>query len=546
MAPDTIPHRLFAQAEARPGAPAYHHKVDGRYRPTSWGAYATLVRRAAKALIALGFERGATVSILGFNRPEWVVFDVAAMAAGGAGAGIYTTCSPEEVRYIIHHAESPVVLLENAGQWKKVEQELERLPLLRHVVMMEGAPRIDHPLVMGWAEFLEKGAAVADERLDERLAALEPGGLASLIYTSGTTGPPKGVMLTHRNLAWTSTTVGGISHVAPGDVALSYLPLSHIAEQVFSIHGHLTAGYEVYFAESIEKVPDNLKEVEPTIFFGVPRIWEKFHAGITGKLQDAPRARRAIAEAAMRVAREYHARKNEGRTPHPLLEAAHRLGCKLVSSKVKKAVGLGRAHFCVSGAAPIAPAVLEFFAGLDLPILRGVRPVRGHGADQHHDAGQQPHRQRGPAHPGRRGALRRRRGDPRAGAERLPGLLQGPGGHGRGAQGRLALLGRPRQARRARQPRHHGAQEGDHHHRGRQEHHAQEHREQAQGAPAHRRGGGDWRSPQVPDRAARPRRRRRRPLRRRAWRGGRRTRARAPSSSVSWTSRTPTSRGWRA
>src|SRR6185437_8965816 len=148
-------------------------------------------RRAGKSLIALGFERGANVSILGFNRPEWVILDLAAMAAGGAAAGIYTTCSPEEVAYIIHHAEAPVVLLENAQQWKKVEQELGHLPKLRHVVMMAGAPRIDHPIVMSWDEFLEKGAAVADERFDERLASLEPDGLAGLIYTSGTTGPPK-------------------------------------------------------------------------------------------------------------------------------------------------------------------------------------------------------------------------------------------------------------------------------------------------------------------------------------------------------------------
>src|SRR5580692_5981327 len=206
MAIDTIPHRLFAQATARPHAPAFHHKVDGRYRATTWAEYAATVRKAGKALLALGFERGATVSILGFNRPEWVVLDLAAMAVGGAAAGIYTTCSPEEVRYIANHAESVVVLVENAQQWEKVRAELERLPLLRHVVTMKGAPSIDHPLVMSWDQFLAKGEGVADERLDERLAALEPSGLAALIYTSGTTGPPKGVMLSHENLSWTATT----------------------------------------------------------------------------------------------------------------------------------------------------------------------------------------------------------------------------------------------------------------------------------------------------------------------------------------------------
>jgi len=376
MASDTIPHRLFARAQARPEAPAYHHKVRGRYQATSWSAYAADVRRAGKALLALGFPRGGVVAILGFNRPEWVTLDLAAMAVGGAAAGIYTTCSAEEVRYIVHHAEASLVLLESALHWEKVRAELPRLPQLRHVVMMAGPdgspqPPIDHPLVMTWETFLARGDGEADGRFDERLAALEPSGLAALIYTSGTTGPPKGVMLSHHNLAWTATVTRDLSRageVAGGDVALSYLPLSHIAEQVFSIHGHVTAGYQLYFAESLEKVPDNLKEAQPTIFFGVPRIWEKFQAGIAAKLAQAPAARRLVATTAMRIGRAYSARKNEGRMPHPFLTAAHAFADKLVFSRVKQAVGLGRARYCVSGAAPIAPGVLEFFAGLDLVI----------------------------------------------------------------------------------------------------------------------------------------------------------------------------------
>jgi long-chain acyl-CoA synthetase len=368
MASDTIPHRLFEQARARPDAPAYYQKVAGRYTPTTWRQYADLVRRAGKALVALGLEPGGKVAIFGFNRPEWVILDVAAMAVGGAAAGIYTTCSPEEVQYIVHHAEAKVLLLEGAEQWKRVEPVIGQLPLLRHVVMMEGAPRVDHPLAMRWDELLAKGDGVADERFDERLAALEPAGLAALIYTSGTTGPPKGVMLSHDNLAWTASVSRGLSKGTSSDVALSYLPLSHIAEQVFSVHGHLTTGYELYFAESLEKVPENLKEVQPTLFFGVPRIWEKLHAGIAGKLAQAPKPRRMIAEAAMRVGRAVTAARNEGRMPHPLLEIAHKVADKVVFSKVKAAIGLGRARWCVSGAAPIAPSVLEFLGGLDVVV----------------------------------------------------------------------------------------------------------------------------------------------------------------------------------
>jgi long-chain acyl-CoA synthetase len=368
MAHDTIPRRLFEQATTRPDAPAYHHKIDGRYQPTSWAGYAAQVKRAGKALMALGVEPGGTVSILGFNRPEWTIFHVAAMSIGAAGAGIYTTNSPEEVRYIVHHAESRVVLVENAHQWEKILKEIERLPLLRHAVLMGGAPAVDHPLALAWEAFLAQGDAVDDEAFFARLDALEPSGLASLIYTSGTTGPPKGVMLSHRNLAFTASSAVGVTRAAPTDVTLSYLPLSHIAEQVFSVHGHVSGGYELYFAESIEKVPDNLKEVQPTLLFGVPRIWEKMHAGITEKLATAPRARRALVDAAMRVGRAYHALRNQGVMPGPVLQLAHGVADKLIYSKVKPALGLGRARFCVSGAAPIAPAVLDFFTGLDLMI----------------------------------------------------------------------------------------------------------------------------------------------------------------------------------
>lgn len=368
MAADTIPHRLFQQAKTRPDAPAYYRKVAGTYRATSFRDYAALVRRAARALIALGLPEGGTTVILGYNRPEWVVMDLATMCVGGAPAGIYTTSSPSEVRYITHHVEARVALVEDARQWEKIEQELANLPLLEHVVLMEGAPRILHPKVLSWEEFLERGDGVPEERLRERLEALEPGGLATFIYTSGTTGPPKGVMLSHENLAWTAEVARGLTDGVASDTSLSYLPLSHIAEQVFSIHGPVTMGSAIYFAESIEKVPENLKEVQPTIFFGVPRIWEKFHAGIAQKLGDAPPLRKRIAASAIKVGRAYNLEKNSGRTPGFLLEQAHRVADKLVFSKLKQAIGLGRARVLVSGAAPIAREVLDFFFGLDVVV----------------------------------------------------------------------------------------------------------------------------------------------------------------------------------
>ncbi|MEO0324910.1 MAG: AMP-binding protein, partial [Myxococcota bacterium] len=200
--PATIPARLFLQAERQPHRPAYHVREGGVWRATSYRDYADEVRRAARALMALGFEAGDNVAILGFNRPEWTIFNLAAMAAGGAAAGIYTTCSPEEVQYIVDHAEAHIVLVESEHQRAKIEAEQHRLPGLRHLVTMRGAG--GHDQALSWEDFLAKGDAVTDDALDERLASIAPDGLATLIYTSGTTGPPKGVMLSHANVAWTA------------------------------------------------------------------------------------------------------------------------------------------------------------------------------------------------------------------------------------------------------------------------------------------------------------------------------------------------------
>jgi len=365
---DSIPRRLFEQARNRPEAPAFYAKIGGAYKPTRYREYAAIVRRAARALRALGVGPGKATCILGFNRPEWVIFHVATMAAGGAAAGIYTSCSAEEVAYIVNHAEAPVVLVENQAQFDKIKRETDKLPLLKHVVLMQGAPKIDDPRALSWDEFLAKGEGVADSVIDETVDAIEPAGLATLIYTSGTTGPPKGVMLSHRNLSWTAGIARQLVDSRPDERTLSYLPLAHIAEQMFTVHGAITTGYTVYFAESLDKVPENLKEVEPTLFFGVPRIWEKFQMGIAGKMAQATGAKKVIAERALAVGHAVADARNRGEEPSLLLKAQHRLFDKLVYSKVKAAVGFGKIRVCVSGAAPIAKEVIEFFAGLDVVI----------------------------------------------------------------------------------------------------------------------------------------------------------------------------------
>jgi long-chain acyl-CoA synthetase len=366
VALETIPQRVFDHGQRLGSAPAYFVRGASGWEATSWKTYADEVRRVAAALMALGVEAGQPVCILGANRPEWVIFDVGAMAAGAIPAGIYTTSSPQECAYILNHCEAPVILVENEEQWQKIAAVRDELPHLRHVVMMRGGGTVDDPMVIGWDEFMGRGAASGN--LDERLAGLRPDTVSTLIYTSGTTGRPKGVMLTQDNLSWTASQALDLVCATEKERVLSYLPLSHIAEQMFTIHISAVVGYPVYYAESLDKLLDNLLEVKPTIFFGVPRVWEKFHAGVAEKLSGAHGAKAKLAERATAVGRQVTGRRIQGLGAAATAVAQYKLFDKLVYSKVKGGLGLDECRIAVSGAAPIASEVLEFFAGFGLPI----------------------------------------------------------------------------------------------------------------------------------------------------------------------------------
>ncbi len=367
MTIDSIPKRLFDRGLSMPDAPAYMTKVGGIWKETTYAQYARQVRQAARALVSMGFQPGQVTTILGFNRPEWVILDVATMAAGGAPAGIYTTSSPDEIAYILDHSEAPLILVENAEQAAKVEAKRSEHRHLKHVVVMRG-PAV--PGTLSWDDFLARGDATPERELDARIDDLKPEQTATLIYTSGTTGPPKAVMLTHENLSWTSQRLVEVLKMKTRGRTLSYLPLSHIAEQTASIHGPITSGGVVYFAESLqpEKIVENLKQAQPTLFFGVPRIWERFHAVISGRMREATGAKAKIARWAMGVGAEVSALRARGSEPRGALAIQYRLADRLVFSTIKKGLGLDQAETLVSGAAPIGKDVLDFFAGLDLII----------------------------------------------------------------------------------------------------------------------------------------------------------------------------------
>jgi len=343
--------------------PALKVKRDGKWVTTTWSEYRAQARAAAKGLLALGLTRGKGVSIIGFNCPEWAVADIGAIYAGGCPAGIYTTSTAEQCKYIAEHAEVQVAVVENEEQLAKFLEIRDALPELKAIVMMQGDH--DDENVYAWDDFIAKGQGVTDETLEAAIEAQSPDDVCTYIYTSGTTGDPKAVMITHDNITWTARAALEELGARDGDRMISYLPFSHIAEQIVSLHGPVVAGACTSFAESIEALGDNLKEVRPTIFLAVPRVWEK----IQGKMQAAAANNSGLKKKIAAWARGVGMKGGYAMQEDKPLPLFWGVADKLVFSKVRDALGLDQARICITSAAPISKSTLEFFLSLGIPIM---------------------------------------------------------------------------------------------------------------------------------------------------------------------------------
>jgi long-chain acyl-CoA synthetase len=365
---ETVVHKVLRAGAERNTAAAYAARDGERWITTTWAEYAALVRVAAKALIALGVEPGRPVSIFGTNQPEWVIFDMAAMAVGAMPAGIYPTNTSDECAYVINHSGSPVVLVQNQERLDRILAKRSEMPGLRHIVMMNN-DAAGTPGVLTWDAFLAAGRQIPDGDLDARIDALGPRDGGTLLYTSGTTGQPKAVVLPHEALSYQAVTLIDLIPVTPADRVVSYLPLSHIAEQIVTVLTPPVSGHVVYFEPNIRQLAETIKEVRPTAFFAVPRVWEKYYTGIGEVLGEATGLKKTLVEKALAVGRAYVDARSRGQRPGRGLAFQYGLFDRLVYSKAKEQTGFDQTRYMFSAAAPLSPAVTTFFAGLGMQIL---------------------------------------------------------------------------------------------------------------------------------------------------------------------------------
>ncbi len=373
---DTLPRLLRERARVAPREVALREKDLGIWQRVSWEEYLGHVRRFCLGLVSLGLGRGDKVAILAENCREWLYAELGAMSASAVGVGVYPTSPAPEVKYVVAHSESSLVVCEDQEQADKILQAGDELPLLRRIVVcdMRGLRHYSDPRIIAFEEVERLGAEQERERpglFDRLVDETRAEDVAFLIYTSGTTGFPKGAMISHRNVLAQASSAALATGIRAGDSVVSYLPLCHVAEQIFSVFLPLWLGMEVNFAEGIRTIQDDLREIAPSVFLGVPRIWEKLQSSILVKIEEAPRWRRAIFCWALRQGRRSADRLLSRGSLGPLDRARRLAAHLLVLRALQNHVGLRLARLTFTAAAPISPEVLRFFHAIGIPVREG-------------------------------------------------------------------------------------------------------------------------------------------------------------------------------
>jgi long-chain acyl-CoA synthetase len=363
---------------------AMRKKEHGLWHDLSWNDYYRMAKWVGSGLAALGLEKGETVSIIGDNCPEWVIADIAIQCAGGVVAGIYSTNAWQQVEYVVQNSESRFLFVENEEQLDKWLNFRENAPLLKKVIVwdLEGLRHFSDPMVMTFDELMETGKQAAEKEpglFEKRIDSVMPEDVAMLIYTSGTTGPPKGAMLTQRNLTWMGKAITRDNPMHDKDEVMSFLPLCHVFEQLFSVMGHITHGFVVNFIENLDTVTDNMIEISPTVGYAVPRIWEKYYSAIYIKMSDATWFKKMVFYGALKIGRRRATLSMNFKKIPRSLEILYWIAYFAVFRKLKERLGFDRMRIAYSGAAPISPDVLHFFQSIGVNLIEGYGQTEGTG-----------------------------------------------------------------------------------------------------------------------------------------------------------------------
>jgi long-chain acyl-CoA synthetase len=374
LAGETIPALFWNGVAARSARVLMREKKLGLWREWTWAQAGQAVREIGDGLLALGFAPGDCASMLANTVVEWVLADLAVLSCGGVSNGIYPTDAPAQVEYLLVDSRSRVVFVEDDEQLDKVLAVRERVPLLERIVVFdtEGLREFSDPLVMSLAALRELGRGHANDHpgeLDARVAACRPDELAILIYTSGTTGKPKGAMHSHAGIVYTVRGYNAIIHQDEHDERMCFLPLCHVAERLGGEYFAIYTGSILNFVENPETVPENVREIAPTVFTAVPRIWEKFYSSVVIAVRESGRVQQAAYAWAIGVGGRVADRVLAG-TPVPTsLKWRFALARRLALDNVRKLIGIHRARFLVTGAAPISPDLVRWYLALGVPMI---------------------------------------------------------------------------------------------------------------------------------------------------------------------------------
>lgn len=369
-----FPELFFRQVDRQKDRIALRHKDYGIWNRISWEEYGDQVKVVAAGLLSFDLGPEDRVAILGDNCPEWLICHLGTMTAGGATCGVYPTSSPDQVAYVVGHSEASILFVENEEQVDKVLQILDQLKVIKVVVWdPKGLWGFSHEKIIFFDEFLDRGRRYLQDHpqcISERLEHIKPDDTATIIYTSGTTGRPKGAMLTHHNILMLTASFVEANPFYETDELLSYLPLAHIYENLISLFQAVWSGGTVNFVESMDTLPHNLREVSPTIFCSVPRIWEKFASMIHIRMSDSTLVKRAIFWASVKTGLRY-VRTKKGSTERFKWACLYWPLYWLVLYHLKRQLGFERIRYAVCGAAPASPELFEFYNALGVPLREG-------------------------------------------------------------------------------------------------------------------------------------------------------------------------------